>query len=101
VIGDGDMVLCAFQAGANADVAAGLAGRFVTEAAQGSNEVIAADVAGKLQAEMTSSLTMWRRMTLGLSEASKWQETASRIMLFSSLRESACVKMEKPRARAS
>ena len=41
-----------------ADVAAGLAGGFVTETAQRSDKVITADIAGKLQAGMTSSLTM-------------------------------------------
>jgi len=58
VIGDGDVVLGAFLIGADADVAAGLAGGFVAEATQGSDEVITADIAGKLQAGMTSSLTM-------------------------------------------
>src|SRR5262249_38491133 len=46
-------------------------------------------------------LTMCRRMTLGFSDGSKWQATASRIIAFSSSRESARVKIEKPRARAS
>ena len=70
-------------------------------AAQGADEGFSANVAGKLQAEITSSLTMWRRMTVGFSDGSKWQDTASLIMPFNSSRESASVKMEKPSARAS
>src|SRR5882762_2292813 len=33
---------------------------------------------------MTSSLTIWRRMTLCFWPSSKWQETASRIIVFDS-----------------
>jgi hypothetical protein len=58
VIWDSDVVLCAFHSGTDADVAAGLTGSFVTEATQGSNKIITADIAGKLQAGMTSSLTV-------------------------------------------
>ena len=97
---DCDVVFAALQIGCDADVAVGLARDLVAEAPQCSNQFIAAEVAGKLQAGMTSSRTMWRRVTLGFSEGSKWQETASRIMIFSSSRESASVKMEKPRTRA-
>jgi hypothetical protein len=53
-----------------------------------------AGLQGRLQAGMTSSLTIWSRMTLGFSVGSKWQETASLIMVLSSSRESASVKME-------
>ena len=98
--GNCNVVFCAFKFGGDADVATGLARYLVAETAQGLNKLISADIAGKFQAGMISSLTMWSRMTLGFSEGSKWQETASRIMVFSSSRESASVKIEKPRARA-
>lgn len=58
VIRNGDVVLGAFQIGTDTDVAASLASGFIAETAQGSHKVIAADIAGKLQAGMTSSLTM-------------------------------------------
>jgi hypothetical protein len=58
VIWDGDVVLCALYVGAEADVAAGLARSVVPKATQGSDKIVAADIAGKFQAGMTSSLTM-------------------------------------------
>src|SRR5260370_31976373 len=81
-------------------VTASLTGDFIVEAAESTSEVFTAYIAGKFQAGITSSLTIWRRITLGFSVASKWQETASRIIVFSSSRVSASVKMEKPSARA-
>jgi hypothetical protein len=97
---DRDVMFRTFEFRCDSNVAASLASGFIPELAQSANKVFAAQVAGKLQAGMTSSLTMWRRMTLGFCPFSKWQETASRIMVFNSSRVSASVKMEKPRARA-
>src|SRR2546425_4385388 len=95
------MVFPALALGGDTHVAARLARQFVTVTAQRLCKFFPAEIARKLQAGMTSSFTMCKRMTRGLSASSKWQETASRIIAFSSSRESACVKMEKPRARAS
>ena len=97
---DGDVVFPAFEVRCDSNVAPRLTSNFVAKTAQGSNESFAADVAGKFQAGITSSLTMWSRMTLGFSAGSKWQETASLIMVLSSSKESASVKMEKPSALA-
>src|SRR3989442_7516598 len=91
----------ALALGGDTHVAARLARQFVTVTAQRLCKFFPAEIARKLQAGMTSSFTMCKRMTRGLSASSKWEETASRIIAFSSSRESACVKMEKPRARAS
>ena len=91
---DRNVVLGAFELRRDSYVAARLTSNFVAKTSQRSNQLFTANVAGKLQAEMTSSLTMWRRMTLGLVAASKWQDTASRTMVLSSSRESASVKME-------
>ena len=55
---DRDVMLDSLELGRYADVAAGLAGDFITETTQGPNELIAAHIAGKFQAGMTSSLTM-------------------------------------------
>jgi len=77
-----------------------LASYFIAEAAESTSEVFTAHIAGKFQAGITSSLTMWSRMTLGFSVGSKWQETASLIIVLSSSKESASVKMEKPSALA-
>jgi len=57
-----------------------LASYFIAEAAESTSEVFTAYIAGKFQAGITSSLTMWSRMTLGFSVGSKWQETASLII---------------------
>ncbi len=58
-----------------------LASYFIAEAAESTSEVFTAYIAGKFQAGITSSLTMWSRMTLGFSVGSKWQETASLIIV--------------------
>ncbi len=47
------------------------------------------DVAREFQAGMTPSLTKWSRITRGLFSGSKWQLTASRIMVLSCSRVSA------------
>ena len=52
-------------------MAAGLAGNLVVEVAQGARKVFAAEIAGQLQAGMTSSLTKWRRITEGFSPSLK------------------------------
>jgi hypothetical protein len=69
-----------FERRGEAHVTPGLPGDFIAETAQ--------------QAEMTSSFTMCRRMTLGFSPSAKWHETASRIIVFKSSIESACVNIE-------
>jgi hypothetical protein len=61
----------------------------VTEPSKRSRKTIATEIARKLPAEMTSSFTKCRRITLGLSPSSKWQETAPRTIDFSSSSESA------------
>src|SRR5271170_1752786 len=53
-----NMMFDAFELRGDTDVAAGLTSHFITETAQRSNEFFTADIAGKLQAGMTSSLTM-------------------------------------------
>jgi hypothetical protein len=78
------------------DLNASLTSCFVTEAPESASEVFAAYIAGKLQAGMISSFTMCSLITLGFSSGSKWQETASLIIVLSSGGESASAKMEKP-----
>ena len=55
--GDGDMVLSSLKTRRQAHVAAGLASDLITVAAQDAGEVIAAEVARKFHAGMTSSFT--------------------------------------------
>lgn len=55
---NGHVMFDAFEVRCEVDMAAGLASGLVSEATQSTNQVVTADVAGNLQAGMTSSLTM-------------------------------------------
>src|SRR6266567_1663767 len=85
----GDMVLRAFGSGSHPHMASCLPRQFVSKASECPDKVVTAYVTRNLQAGMTSSFTIWRRITLGLLLSSKWQETASRTAVFNSSRESA------------
>ncbi len=98
---NGDVVLRLFASRGKPHVTARLPSHLIAEAKQCPGEFRAADITGHLQAGMTSSFTRWRRIMLGFSASAKWHATASRSMDLSSSSESACEKMEWPRARAS
>ncbi len=52
-------------------MAASLTSDFIAKSAEAASEVFSAHITGKLQAGITSSLTIWSRMTLGFSAGSK------------------------------
>ena len=54
---DSDMVLCSFEHGGQAHVACGLAGNLVAVRPEQGSELLPIQVAGKFQAEITSSFT--------------------------------------------
>lgn len=101
VLGYGDMMFLVPKNVREPDVAACLAGLLVTKGGELTDELVSAEVPGELHTGMSSSLTIWRRMTLGLSGPSKWQPTASLTISLISSMVSACVNMECPRAFAS
>ena len=88
---NGDVVFRTLDSGCKAQVAAGLPGDFVAVMAKQPGQLQTAKVTRQLHAEITSSLTKCRRMTLGRSFSSKWQRTASRTFFLSSSSVSASV----------
>jgi hypothetical protein len=81
-------------------VAPGLTSDFITETAERTSKVFTAYIAGKFQAGMTSSLTIWSRMILGFLDRIEVTRDRSRIFILRSSRESASAKIEKPSALA-
>ena len=71
VSGNCDAVFRPLYRRAKTNVAASLPRDFVTIATQQTSQILSAEVARQLQAEITSSLTRWRRITEGLLSASK------------------------------
>src|SRR5258707_13520414 len=92
--GNRDAVFGAFENGREAHVAARLTCNLIAEFRECAGKFVTRYVTREFQAEMTSSLTKWRRITAGFWPSSKWQETASRMLPFNSSSELACVKME-------
>jgi hypothetical protein len=66
-----DVVLAATEARRQAEVASGLAGDLVPEAAQVGRELSSREVSRESHTGMTLSFTTWRRITLGQSASSK------------------------------
>jgi len=93
------VVLFVLESGCKPHVTASLPGHLVSILLQQPEKLEPTYVPGDSQAGMTSSLTIWRRIIAGLS-SSKWQRTASRIIVLSSSRVAAWVNMPCPRALA-
>jgi hypothetical protein len=73
---------------------------FLNERLESLRQIVTRDVSRQSHAEITSSRTKWRRITLGASAFSKWQRTASRTYEVRSSRLAASVKIDSARARA-
>ena len=84
-----DVVVRTFDIRSQSKMTSCLASDLITETPKQAREFFPTEVAGKSQAEMTSSLTMCRRITRGRESSGKWQATASRTIDLSSSKESA------------
>jgi hypothetical protein len=94
MIGNRDMVRMTTEARLQSNVAPYLSSAFVALPLQQPDKFVTGKITRQSQAEMTSSLTMCRRITGGDLPSSKWQRTASRTFDFKSSMVSAWVKME-------